>query len=351
MRYASVDALRGCTVAAMLLVNTPGDWSHVYAPLLHAGWDGCTLADLVFPFFLFVVGVSLALGIAPRASDIARRPALLRGVFVRAARIVALGLALHALAWWALDLPHFRPWGVLQRIGLCFALTGAVALWLSPRAQWALLAGLLVAYAAVLAIGGTAPWTNPASRLDTALFAPWLYRYDPATGLGHDPEGLLSTAGALATTLLGLRVGDWLRSGRTGRLWIAGACALFAGAALGAWQPVNKSLWTPAYVLWTGGWALWALAAAHVLVDRRGWPPLGRRFGINAIVAYAGSIASVLLLIAAGAWEPLYARGIGAWLAPLAGPKAASLAFAIAFVGAWWCVVWWMDRRGWVVKI
>lgn len=350
-RYASVDALRGCTVAAMLLVNTPGDWGHVYAPLLHAYWDGCTFADLVFPFFLFVVGVSLALGLAPRAQDPAQRPALMRGVLLRGTRIVILGLALHALAWWALDLAYPRPWGVLQRIGLCFALAGLAALWLRPRAQWGLLFGLLAGYAAVLAWGGTAPWTNPASRLDTFLFAPWLYRYDTATGLGHDPEGLLSTVGALASTVCGLRAGAWLRAGRTELMLASGAVALFAGAALGAWQPINKNLWTPAYVLWTGGLAVWALAAAHVLVDRRGWPEWGRRFGVNAIVAYAGSIASVLLLIAVGAWQPLYAQGFASWLVPWIGPTASSLVFALAFVGAWWCVVWWMDRRGWIVKI
>ena len=127
VRFASVDALRGLTVAAMLLVNTPGDWSHVYAPLLHAEWHGVTPTDLVFPFFLFIVGVSVSLGIVPRAEAGVARDVLVRALLWRAAKIVALGLALHLLAYLMLDRPHFRPWGVLQRIGLCFAAAGLIA--------------------------------------------------------------------------------------------------------------------------------------------------------------------------------------------------------------------------------
>ncbi|MDH5824593.1 heparan-alpha-glucosaminide N-acetyltransferase domain-containing protein [Luteimonas sp. RD2P54] len=350
-RFASVDALRGLTVAAMLLVNNPGDWGHVYRPLLHAAWHGCTAADLVFPLFLFLVGVSIALGISARAEAGAERPALQRAVLARALRIVALGLLLHLLAWWVLDAPHLRLWGVLQRISVCFLVVGSLALWTGPRAQWWLLGGALAGYAALLAYaGGVEPWSNPASRIDTRLFGPLLYRFDAATGRGHDPEGLLSTLGALATTLIGLRAGAWLRTGRLTRLWAAGAAALALGALGAQALPLNKNLWTPSYVLWTAGWALLALAAAHVLVDRRGWPPLGRRFGSNAIVAYAGSAAMVYLLIAAGWLEPLYRIGFG-WLAPLFGPFLPSLAFAVAFVAVWWAVVYAMDRRGWYPRI
>ncbi|WP_219339734.1 acyltransferase family protein [Luteimonas salinisoli] len=344
---ASVDALRGLTVAAMLLVNNPGDWGHVYRPLLHAAWHGCTPADLVFPLFLFVVGVSIALGVAARAETGTDRALLQRAVLGRALRIVALGLLLHLLAWWALDGSPLRLWGVLQRIGVCFLAAGSLALWTGPRTQWWLLAGLLAGYAGLLAYGGgVEPWTNPASRVDANLFGPLLYRFDAVTGRGHDPEGLLATLGALATTLIGLRAGAWLRRGRIARLWVAGAAALALGALWAQALPLNKNLWTPSFVLWTAGWALLALAAAHVLVDRRGWPPLGRRFGVNAIVAYAGSAAMVYLLIAAGLWEPLYRVGFG-WMALHVGPYLPSLAFAVAFVGLWWAIVYAMDRRGW----
>jgi len=154
IRYASVDALRGITVAAMLVANNPGSWSHVFPPLLHAQWHGCTLTDLVFPFFLVIVGVSIALGVVPRVEQGGDRAALSRTVLVRALRILGLGLLLHFLAWWWLDLPHYRPWGVLQRIGICFALAGMAAIWLRPLAQWLLLGGVLTGYALLLAAGG-----------------------------------------------------------------------------------------------------------------------------------------------------------------------------------------------------
>ncbi|WP_372017814.1 acyltransferase family protein [Pseudoxanthomonas sp. 10H] len=351
-RFASVDALRGLTVAAMLLVNNPGDWGHVYPPLLHATWHGCTPTDLVFPFFLFIVGVSIALGMVPRVEAGAPRPALMRAVAVRSLRIIGLGLVLHLLAWWWLDTAHFRPWGVLQRIGLCFLAVGAAALWLRPRAQAWWLAALLLGWWGLLAAGGSlAPWHNLASRVDTALLGPWLYQFDPATGLGHDPEGLLSTLGALATTLLGLRAGAWLRRGRVRTLACAGVAALLLGLAWSTVLPLNKNLWTPSYVLWTGGWAMLALAAAHVLIDRRGWPAVGRSFGVNAIAAYAGSAVMVYGFAALGWWEPLYRGGFAGWMTPRFGPYLPSLAFAAVFVGAWWLVVRGMDRRGWYVRI
>ncbi|HBK46250.1 MAG TPA: DUF5009 domain-containing protein [Xanthomonadaceae bacterium] len=351
-RFASVDALRGLTVAAMLLVNNPGDWAHVYAPLLHAPWHGVTPTDLIFPMFLFIVGVSIALGIVPRVERGDDRAALTRTVLMRALRILGLGMLLHLLAWWWLDAAHFRPWGVLQRIGLCFLLVGAMAVWWTPRMQrWALLA-LLLGYAALLQGGGSLlPWHNLASRIDTALLGPLLYQFDPATGLGHDPEGLPSTLGALASTLLGLRAGERLRRGDTASLWWGGAAGVALGVLWSGWLPLNKNLWTSSYVLFSGGVSLLLLAAFHRWVDLRGHAPVGRAFGVNAIAAYAGSALMVYALAGLGAWEPLYRHGFADWIAPWAGERAASLAFASAFVAFWWALVRAMDRRGLHLKI
>ena len=352
IRYASVDALRGIAVAAMLLVNNPGDWAHVYRPLRHADWHGCTPTDLIFPLFLFVVGVSIALGLVPRLEGGADRVRLQRSAYVRAARILGLGLLLHALAFWWLDKAFFRPWGVLQRIGLCFLLAAGAALYMRPRAQWWLIAALLLGYWVLLELGGSyAPLENLASRTDTWLLGPMNYQFDPATGRGHDPEGLLSTLGALATTLLGLRAGDWLRHGRTGALMLAGVAALALGYVWSLWLPLNKNLWTPSYALWTAGWAVLALWLAHLLVDRRGFPAFGRRFGVNAIAAYAGSAVMVYALAGLGWWEPAYRAGFADWMTPRFGPYLPSLAFAVAFVSVWWLVVLWMDRRGWYLKV
>jgi predicted acyltransferase len=345
-RHASVDALRGITVAAMLLVNNPGDWSHVYAPLLHAPWHGFTPTDLIFPLFLFVVGVSIALALQPRVERGESRSQLAKTVRVRAARIVGLGLLLHVCALWAFDLPHYRPMGVLQRIGLCYAAAGLLALYARPAARWILVALLLLGYAALLTAGGSlAPFENAASRIDFAILGQHVYQLDPTTGRGHDPEGLVSTLGALATTLIGLEAGRWLREGRIGRLWIGAVAALAAGLLWSQALPLNKNLWTPSYVLWTAGVAMALLALAHWLVDRRGLPPWGRSFGVNAIAAYAGSAFLLYALAASGWLAPIYEHGFAGWMTPRFGPYVPSLAYAVMFVGTWWGIVRWLDAR------
>jgi predicted acyltransferase len=344
-RLASVDALRGLTVAAMLLVNDPGDWGHVYAPLEHADWNGCTPTDLVFPFFLFVVGVSLSLSLGPRIDAGADARALRRTVWLRALRIVLLGLLLHAVAHWAMDTRAFRPFGVLQRIGICFAAAGLLAIHTRPRTQWLTFAAILIGYWLAMAWGG--PLTkegNLASRIDTALLGRFAYEFDPATGLGHEPEGLLSTIPAIATTLLGVRAGDWLRRGRLVAIRQAGVVALAAGVLWSLAFPLNKQLWSSSYVLWSGGFALLALAAAHVAVDRRGWPAIGRSFGVNAIAAYAGSWLMVCALEALHWGRPIYRRGF-AWMTPMVGPYLPSLAYALGVVALWWVIAAALDRR------
>jgi len=350
-RFASVDALRGLTVAAMLLVNTPGDWSHVYAPLLHAEWHGVTPTDLVFPFFLFIVGVSITLGVVPRAEAGVARPVLVRAVLWRAVKIVALGLSLHLLAYLLLDRTSFRPWGVLQRIGLCFAVAGMIALYVKPRLQWALVVALLLGYWALMAPWGYAPYTNLAARVDTALFGPWLYQWDAAAMRGQDPEGMLSTLPAIATTLLGVRAGGALRTGALRALGGAGVAMVVLGLAWSLLFPLNKALWTSSYALFTAGCAMLALLLAHALVDRLGGPAIGRRFGVNAIAAYVGAAVMTYVVLGTGWMGPLYRYGFADWMTPRFGAYVPSLAFALAFVGVWWLVVWAMDRRGWYVKV
>ena len=351
-RLASLDALRGCTVAAMLLVNDPGDWSHVYAPLDHAVWNGCTPTDLIFPTFLFLVGVSVALGLLPRLDQGAPHGPLMRAALWRALRIVALGVAINGLAWLLMPGAHLRFPGVLQRIGVCFAAVALLAIFTRPRTQWAAIALLLVGYATLLWWGGSlAPWVNITSRMDSAVFGRFVYLMDPASGRGHDPEGLLGTLPSLATALLGLRAGCWLRQGRTRMLLIAGVGALLLGALWALWQPLNKNLWTPSFVLWCAGWSTLALVLFHVLIDRYGWPPLGRRFGINAIAAYAGSELMQIVLPALGWQEPLYRYLFADPLTPLVGAYVASLAWALAFVGMWWLIVYAMDRRRRYLKL
>ncbi|WP_255412910.1 acyltransferase family protein [Dyella sp. C9] len=351
-RLASVDALRGCTVALMLLVNDPGDWDHVYWPLEHAEWNGCTPTDLVFPFFLFVVGVSIALAIGPRVEQGADKGSLMRGALKRALRIVLLGVAINVLAWLVMPGAHLRFPGVLQRIGLCFAGAAAFAIYTRARLQWIVIVAILLGYWGLLLAGGTLePFVNIVSRIDYALFGRFVYLIDPLSGLGHDPEGLPGCLPSLATCLLGLRAGHWLREENVPRLLGAGVLSVLLGLAWSLVLPLNKNLWTPSFVLWTGGWAMLALVLFHVLVDRRGWPAIGRRFGMNAVAAYAGSELMQILLPGLGIQEPLYQHAFAGWITPLAGPYVASLAFALAFVAVWWMIVYAMDRRRIYLKL
>lgn len=344
LRFASVDALRGWAVAAMLLVNYPGDWGHVYPVLLHADWHGFTPTDLIFPTFLFVVGVSIALGLRPGAS--------LRQVWLRAMRLVIAGLVLHLAAWWAYDPPAFRPWGVLQRIGLCYGVAATLALSLRPRGQWAVIVGILLGYWALLAAsGGDAPQLNLASRVDAWMLGAHAYQFDAATGFGHEPEGLLSTLPAIATTLLGVRAGAWLRDHGASRLLVAGVAAIAIGWLWSHAMPLNKNLWTSSYVVYAAGWSMLLLALCHWLFDVRGWPPIGRSMGINAITAYAGSWLMACLLVATGGMQPVYQHGFASWAVPALGPHAASLAFAMAFVAFWWLAMWVLDKRGIKISI
>jgi predicted acyltransferase len=351
-RFSSLDALRGCTVAAMLLVNDPGDWDHVYAPLDHAVWNGCTPTDLVFPFFLFVVGVSVALAILPRLEQGAVPGALMRAAGWRALRILALGVAINVLAWLLMPGVHLRFPGVLQRIGVCFAGVALFAIYTKPRTQWTVIALLLLGYWGLLELGGSLdPWVNLVSRVDTAVFGRFVYLINPATGRGHDPEGLLATLPSLATTLLGLRAGSWLRQEKRRTLLLAGLASLLLGALWSLWFPLNKNLWTSSFVLWCAGWATLALLTFHVLIDRYGWPALGRRFGVNAIAAYAGSELMQILLPALGWQEPLYRHLFANWMTPLVGPYIPSVAFAVVFVAVWWLIVYVMDRRRCYLKL
>ncbi|MFG6490070.1 acyltransferase family protein [Roseateles sp. BYS78W] len=350
-RIASVDALRGLAVAAMLLVNNPGDWGHVYAPLEHAAWHGFTPTDLIFPFFLFIVGVSAALALGPRVDAGAPLGPVRAAVVQRGLRIVALGLVLHALAWWLMHKPEFRVLGVLQRIGLCFIAAGLVALGLRARGQWVLFVALLAGYGALLLTGPTLEKLGSlAQRVDTAVLGRFAYEWDPVTRIAFDPEGLLSTLGALATTLFGVLCGGLLRRGQVRGLLLSGIAAALVGWWWSAWLPWNKQLWTPSFVLWTGGLAAVALAAAHEWVDRRGHRPWGRAFGLNAIGAYAGAWMCTVLLAATGWMEPLY-RGVFGPLGRFVGPEGQSLSFAVAFVAVWAVIVWALDRRGWYWKI
>lgn len=353
IRFSSIDALRGLTVAAMLLVNNAGDWSHVYAWLEHAQWHGCTPADFIFPFFLLIVGVSLHLAVAPKLERGANLAELSYTVFWRGVRIFLLGVVLHLIAEWLIPGRTFRLMGVLQRIGICFVIVGMIAIHVrSGKMQWMIFFTILLAYAAVLMAGGSLqPDLNIVDKIDTLLLGKFAYSFDPVTGLAHEPEGVLSTIPSLATVLLGLQAGAWLRMGQAQRLWQAGVVALLLAYLGASYLPLNKQLWTPTFVLWTGGFAFLCISLAYRLIDLRGWPALGRSFGVNAIAAYAGSWVVTCVLAATGWGQLLYLQFFAAPLVPYVGETFASFAFAAVFTGLFWVLMWMFNRLGWRMTI
>jgi predicted acyltransferase len=352
-RLSSIDALRGCTVAAMLLVNDPGlDDAHTYWPLEHAAWNGCTPTDLIFPFFLFIVGVSTALAFQPRLEQGVPRASLVRGAMLRALRIVLLGLALHVFDACLNPGEYVRTPGVLQRIGLCFAGGSLFAIYAKSRAWWTAIVVLLLGYWGILLSGGTLDrWVNIVDRVDTSIFGHTVYQLETATGRGHDPEGLLSTLPSLATTLLGLCAGTWLRQAQVRKLLVAAIVSIAIAWIWSYWLPFNKNIWTPSFALWTAGLAMLATWLYHYLIDVRGWIPIGRRFGVNAIAAYAGAESMQSVLPATGLQDKITALLSNASARWYFDPRIASLAYALVFVAFWWVIVWVMDRRRIYLKL
>ena len=375
-RLVSLDAFRGATVAGMLLVNNPGSWSTVYPPLLHAPWHGWTPTDLVFPCFLWIMGVSLAFSFAQRREAGANRAALFRHVLRRSAIIFGLGLLLAAFPFGLLPAHHFslgtlRIPGVLQRIALCYLAAAAIFLRTGPRGLTIWTVALLASYwamlklvavpgygAGVLEPTGSLPWW-----VDSHVLAGHTWSGAPVPGF--DPEGILSTIPAIGTVLLGALAGLWLRRTESPEkkavgLLLAGLVLLATGELLNVWLPINKNLWTSSYTIFMAGWATALLAAFYWLIDVRGWRRWAQPFvlyGMNALALFvlAGLIAKLLGLIqwtgrdgaklSLKGW--IYAHGF----TPLASPMNASLLFAVTFVLALLAVAWGLARRKWFIKI
>jgi predicted acyltransferase len=367
-RLMSLDLFRGATIAGMILVNNAGDDPNSYWPLRHAQWNGWTPTDLVFPFFLFVVGVAMTYSFSARLRRGATRQQLLMHVLWRGVALFALGLFLNGFPndyYWS----SLRIYGVLQRIAICYVISGILALHFRTRgwvvATVVCLAGywILMRYVPVPGFG-VPTHDMPLLDPDRNLVA-WL---DRKLLLGHlyegtrDPEGIISTIPAVATTLLGLLTGEWLRSARSPQkkaagMVVFGILAVFAGKILDLWFPINKKLWTSSYVLFTAGLGLICLAFCYWLLDikqwRGRWTKFFLVFGMNPIAAYVFSemISSTLdrLRSAAGTdWqESIYEN----WFAPLGSPANASLLYAVVFVFFCWVVMWGFYRKGIFLKI
>lgn len=356
-RLESLDVFRGLTIAAMILVSTPGTWSAVYTPLDHAIWNGWTPTDLVFPFLLFAMGAAVPFALARRRGEPRR---IRRHVLRRAALLFAFGLLLNAIETPPpLQLATFRIPGVLQRIALVYAAVAALTERASLRTQVFAAVALLAGYWALLAwipvpgvgAGVLTPDGNLASYIDRALLGRHLLT--PA----YDPEGLLSTLPAIATALGGVFAGVWLH-GRGGNrptltLWLAGVAAMLAGAMWGRVLPINKNLWSSSFALFSAGLAAQTLAICHWLIDTmrwRAWSRLFAAYGRNTLAAYFFSVGLDALLTR---WRVgdfsvkalLYRNAFAPWLRPCCGAEAASLGYAVAYVALWGVVLAELYRR------
>jgi predicted acyltransferase len=361
MRLKSLDVLRGLTIITMLFVNFQDDFDGTYAPFVHSTWLGCTLADTVFPCFLFIVGVTTHISLSARRARGATDRELALQILRRAALLIALGLFLSVFPF----IPATRVLtpripGVLQRIGLAYALAALLGLKTTLRQQIGIIAGILVGYWLVSRLY---PLDPPAETL-----AAHVDRFVMGGHLAHgdwDRMGILPIFPAAATVMLGMLCGRWLAMPaalevRIRGLAAAGAVGIAAGLLWGQVFPINQGLWTSSYVLFTAGAAALSLSACLWLVDKKGWDGCSAPaliFGTNPIAAYLGAtMISHLLYHAFSAREAgveidmfhfVYRRGFASWLAP----EIASFTFALAALSLCGILLYPLYRRRIFLKI
>ena len=371
-RLLSLDAFRGATIAGMILVNNPGSWSHIYWPLRHAEWHGWTPTDWVFPFFLFIVGVSITLALSRRVE----RGGPQRDLYLKIARrtlvIFALGLLLSGFPFF--DFPNIRVTGVLNRIAVCYFFAAIIFLKTDWRKQLLVTAALLAGYWALVALvpapgygaGDLSKEGSVVSFVDRKLLGNHIWK---GGGRVYDPEGVLSTLPAIATTLCGVLAGHWMRRTRddyekAAGMFAAGVACVVVGWAWNPWLPINKPLWTSSYVLFTAGWALLLLALCYWLIDiknYRRWSLPFVVFGVNALAVFVltGLVARAMTLkewwnlpradgtAGANLQTYLYQNLFASWLSPVN----ASLAYAVCFVLVWLGLMAVLYRRKIFIKV
>ena len=375
-RLVSLDVFRGATIAGMMLVNNPGDWSKIYAPWEHAAWDGWTYTDTVFPFFLWIVGVAMMLSFAKRMERGDDKGKLAMHVLRRSAIIFGLGLILAGFPFGLAFGHHFsfltiRIPGVLQRIAVCYFIVGVLVLNFKPRVLAGITFSLLALYWILVktihvpgfGVGVWTPKGNLAWFIDSHLLKGHTWSGAPVRGF--DPEGILSTIPAIATTLFGVFTGQFLRSERsreekTAWMFVAGSVMLLVGLIADNWLPINKNMWTSSYSVFMAGLALTVLGCCYWIIDVKGWSKWSKPFGIygqNAITVFflSGIIGRLTTLIK---WTGSDGRGVTlkGWyyhtlFVPIGDPMVASFAHSIAFVLALYLIAYFMHRMNWIVKV
>ncbi len=364
-RYLALDVLRGMTIAAMITVNNPGSWAHIYPPLKHSAWHGCTPTDLVFPFFLFVVGVSMFFSFSKYGQT------LNRDSFIRLGRrtilIFAIGLFLNSFPQWSKDFSQLRIMGVLQRIALAYGLASLIVLSFQKKYLPYIGAGILLIYWGIIYFFGTGdPYSlegNATIPFDRAILGEnHLYK---GFGIPFDPEGLLSTMPAVVTAIIGYLAGSLIKQNDKSKipqqLAIWGIGGVLAALIWGQFFPINKPLWTSSYVLYTAGLAALFLALLIWIIDLKGftkWTSFFMVFGRNPLFIFALSGLWAITLS-----RLIHIKGPGgkmlngySWLyqqvfVPLAGTMNGSLLFALTHVALFWLIGYILHKNKVYIKV
>ena len=334
-RLLSLDILRGITVAGMILVNN--GWGESFEMLGHSKWNGMTPCDLVFPFFLFIMGISCYLSLVK--SEFKPTPQVIRRIVKRTVLLFVIGLFInwfdHAIEGDLLCFGHLRIWAVMQRIALCYGIVSLFALFCNHKYTLHTIVGLLVIYTAIIVLGNGYEYdadVNILAQADLKLFGyDHIYHKSPV-----DPEGLMGTISSVAHVLLGFYCGMLIRKRETVEqkviaLFVVGAIGVIGGYLLSYGLPLNKRIWSPSYVLMTCGLASLLQALLMYVIDiqkKSGWTTFFHVFGVNALALYVSSELLAILLKNIGVSEVIY-NGIHAVIPAL---KWASLAYAIYFV-------------------
>ncbi len=375
-RLLSLDVFRGATIAGMMLVNNPGDWGHVYAPFRHAAWNGWTYTDTIFPFFLWIVGVAMTFSFAKRMERGDDRKKLTLHVLQRSAIIFLIGLLLNGIPFGLLfghtfSFSTMRIPGVLQRIALCYLVTGLIVLKTEWRTQAWIAAALLICYWLAVALipvpgygaGILEPTGSLAWYIDSSLLSGHTWSGAPAPGF--DPEGILSTVPAIGSTLFGVLTGHLLRSGKSSeekliRMFVYGNGLLLAGIVLDNWFPINKNLWSSSYVLLMAGLAMNVLGTLYWIIDVRKiqrWSKPFAIYGLNAITMFflAGLFGRLSWILKGtndlGEQITLKSWYYNTLFLPLASPMVASFAHSMFYVLLLYAIAYVMYKQHWVIKV
>lgn len=368
-RLVSLDFFRGLTVASMILVNNPGDWDHIYPPFEHSKWNGCTPTDLVFPFFLFIVGVSINYAIGDKKLDRSQHPKLILKAARRSMLLFGVALLL-SLIMTSFDFAHLRILGVLQRIAIVFFICAVLFIKTSQRVQLWIFSLILVVYWVLMSFvpvpgigpSNLEPGTNLAAWVDNLILGTnHMWRQSKT----WDPEGLLSTLPAISTCLFGIAAGGILKrkdlpdANKVAWLFSVAFLAIMAGLIWNIFFPMNKALWTSSFVLYTGGLATAFLALSYWLIDSQGRKKYTMpfiAFGANAITIFVVSGYLPMLFNIIKITTPRGKVGVTQFLyqsllTPHLSPESASLASALIYVIFLSFPMMWMYKKKIFIKL